>query len=90
MQKFSGLEEEAIREIEDALGSWPPKPGGLEKAMELVPDEIVRDLIAWGSVDECKARIAEFIAAGASWPILMTEQDDVEDLLEEFAPSSWK
>jgi 5,10-methylenetetrahydromethanopterin reductase len=90
VQKFSGLDAETIRDIADALGGWPPKPGGLEQAMELVPDATVRDLIAWGSVDECKARIAEFMAAGASWPILMTEQDDVEVLLEEFAPGNWK
>jgi alkanesulfonate monooxygenase SsuD/methylene tetrahydromethanopterin reductase-like flavin-dependent oxidoreductase (luciferase family) len=71
------------------MGSWPPKPGGLEAATRLVPDDLARSLIAFGSVDEVRERIQEFVDAGADYPILITEQDDVEEVMRTFAPDTW-
>jgi 5,10-methylenetetrahydromethanopterin reductase len=90
VQEASGLDEEELRRIGEAMGGWPPRPGGVETAMELVPDSAVRRLMTFGSPAECREQIREFLDAGADYPILMTEQDDVEDILRLFAPETWK
>lgn len=89
VRKASGLSEEELAVIGEAMGSWPPKPGGLEVATELVPDELARSLVAFGSVDEVRERIREFVDAGASYPILISEEEDVEEIMRTFAPDTW-
>jgi len=89
VRKASGLSEEQLKEIGDAMGGWPPKVGGLEAATRLVPDELARSLVAFGSVSQIRARIEEIVAAGASYPILITEADGVEEIMRTFAPDTW-
>lgn len=54
----------------------------------LVPDEVVASLCVFGSVEQCRTQIKGFLDAGASYPILITEQD-VEEVIHAFAPATW-
>jgi 5,10-methylenetetrahydromethanopterin reductase len=89
VRKASGLSEEQLKEIGEAMGGWPPKAGGLEAATRLVPDDLARSLVAFGSVDQIRERMREIVDAGASYPILITEADEVEDIMRTFAPDTW-
>jgi len=35
-----------------------------------VPEEVINDLLIYGSPEQCRARIAEYIAAGVATPII--------------------
>ncbi|MDL4775935.1 LLM class F420-dependent oxidoreductase [Actinomadura xylanilytica] len=44
--------------------------GDRKKALEVIPDEVVDDLIVHGTPDACRARIREYVAAGLTTPVL--------------------
>jgi hypothetical protein len=54
-------------------------------ASKLVPDTIVQMLCAAGTADECRATVAEYVAAGCTSPILYP-LGDVGATLAAFAP----
>jgi 5,10-methylenetetrahydromethanopterin reductase len=69
----------------------PPTPAGPEEiraAMRLVPDEAVQLISASGGPGECRAKVAEYVAAGATCPILYPLGDDVALMIDTFAPAS--
>jgi 5,10-methylenetetrahydromethanopterin reductase len=86
IQESSGLDSGQIDAITAALGGWPPNPGGLEKAAQLLSDNAARQFAVVGSTTECREQIDAFLDAGATYPILKTEFDDLEDVLHAFAP----
>lgn len=51
--KASGVKDELIKEVTEALGGWPAKPGGLQRAMELIDDRLVRLITASGTAEDC-------------------------------------
>lgn len=48
--------------------SW--KAGDRKQALEDIPQKVVDDLIIYGSADECRARIEEYVAAGVTVPVI--------------------
>ena len=85
IMKMSGVRESLVREIRETLGGWPPKPGGLERAMQLVDDRIVQFLTASGTADECRRKVQAYVDEGCTCPLLWPIGDNVEDLIEAFA-----
>jgi 5,10-methylenetetrahydromethanopterin reductase len=83
--KASGVEQLLLDDIVGEL-TWPAGPEQIRKAMALVPDEVVQMLTASGTPDECRAKVNEYVAAGCTCPILYPLGDDVEAMLEAFAP----
>jgi 5,10-methylenetetrahydromethanopterin reductase len=53
--------------------------------MRLVPDDAVQMITASGTPDECRAKVAEYVEAGATCPILYPLGDDVGLMLDTFA-----
>jgi len=89
--KASGVKESLIEEVKTALGGWPAKPGGLEKAKRLVDDKLVRLITASGTADDCLRKVEEYNATGCTCPILYPLGDDVEAMIDAFevaAPTS--
>lgn len=86
----SGLSEEYVQSIHDAMGGWPPDPGGIERAMALVDDEVVNMFTAAGTPDECLAAARRYVSAGAEYPIpvILTPETtmDIIDAFAEFSP----
>jgi 5,10-methylenetetrahydromethanopterin reductase len=85
IMKASGVDPALIEEIGKIL-TWPATPEQIRAAMRLVPDEAVQQISASGTPDECVAKVAEYVAAGATCPILYPLGDDVELMIDTFAP----
>ncbi len=69
LMKASGVSQELLDEIHQVL-TWPATEEEIEAAMHLVPDDVVQMCTASGSPDEVKAKVREYIANGATCPIL--------------------
>lgn len=82
----SGLSQEYIDRVHDQMGGWPPQPGGIERAMQLVDDEVVNHFVAAGTPDECLAAARRYVAAGAEYPVpVVLTPESTMDIVEAFA-----
>jgi 5,10-methylenetetrahydromethanopterin reductase len=82
--KASGVDEGLLQEIGEIL-TWPAGPEEIHRAMKLVPDEVVQMISASGTADECRAKVREYVATGATCPILYPLGDDVRAMIDAFA-----
>jgi 5,10-methylenetetrahydromethanopterin reductase len=85
--KASGVDPSLLEEIGSILG-WPATHAQIEQAMALVPDDVVQLVTASGTADECRAKVAEYVEAGCTCPVLYPLGDDVEAMIEGFATVS--
>lgn len=85
IMKMSGVRESLVNEIHEALGGWPPKSEGLEKAIPLVEDKIVQMLTASGTADECRKKVQAYVDEGCTCPLLWPIGTNVQELIETFA-----
>jgi 5,10-methylenetetrahydromethanopterin reductase len=67
--KASGVDQETVTQIQSILG-WPATREQIHEAMKYVPDELVLRISATGTPDEAKAKVREYVARGATCPIL--------------------
>jgi 5,10-methylenetetrahydromethanopterin reductase len=84
IMKASGVDPALIEEIGKVM-TWPAGPAEIRSAMRLVPDDAVQSISASGSPEECKAKVRDYVANGATCPILYPLGDDVGLMLETFA-----
>jgi 5,10-methylenetetrahydromethanopterin reductase len=82
--KASGVDESLLEEIGRLL-TWPATQEQIEKAMGLVPDDVVQLVTASGTPDECRAKVQEYVDAGCTCPVLYPLGDDVPAMIEAFA-----
>ena len=83
IMKASGVDESLLEEIGRVL-TWPATPAQIERAMQLVPDEVVQLITASGTPDECHAKVREYVANGCTCPVLYPLGDDVGAMIEAF------
>jgi 5,10-methylenetetrahydromethanopterin reductase len=83
IMKASGVDQGLLDDIGKVL-TWPAGPGEIEKAMALVPDDVVQLITASGTAEECRAKVREYVAAGATCPILYPLGDDVGAMIDAF------
>jgi 5,10-methylenetetrahydromethanopterin reductase len=88
IMKASGVDESLLQEI-GAVLTWPATPEQIERAMQLVPDEVVQLITASGTPEECKAKVREYVANGCTCPILYPLGDDVEAMIDAFAEGNF-
>lgn len=76
---------ELLRPMHEA---W--QAGDRRKAAEVIPDEVVDDLVVHGSVDRCRARVAEYAANGVDTPVIavLPTGADQLDLVRALAPGA--
>ncbi|GAB4436692.1 MAG: 5,10-methylenetetrahydromethanopterin reductase [Anaerolineae bacterium] len=84
IMKASGVSQALLDEINQVL-TWPATEEQIEEAMRLVPDDVVQLITASGTPDECRAKVEEYKAAGATCPILYPLGDDVKAMIDAFA-----
>lgn len=84
IMKASGVDQSLIDEV-NAIVDWPATGDQIEKAAALVPDEVVQSVSASGTAEECRAKVDEYLAHGATCPILYPLGDDVELMIDTFA-----
>jgi 5,10-methylenetetrahydromethanopterin reductase len=67
--KASGVDQETVAQIQSILG-WPATKEQIHEAMKYVPDDLVLRISATGTPEEAKAKVREYVARGATCPIL--------------------
>ena len=84
IMKASGVPESLLDEIGKVL-TWPATHDQVVEASKLVPDEIVQMICAAGTPDECRQKVAEYVANGCTCPILYPLGPDVRLMIDAFA-----
>lgn len=84
IMKASKVDEELIKRVQDVVG-WPATAEDYRRAAELIPDEVVRNLMAVGTSQQCRDKVAEYIEAGITCPILYPMMDDIKAVIDAFA-----
>jgi 5,10-methylenetetrahydromethanopterin reductase len=69
IMKASGVSQAVLDQIHQVL-SWPATEEQIERAMELVPDEVVQLITASGTPEECIKKVEQYKAAGCTCPVL--------------------
>ncbi len=84
IMKASGVSQDLLDAIGQVL-TWPATEEQILEAMKLVPDDVVQMITASGTPAECKAKVREYVAAGATCPILYPLGEDVRLMIDTFA-----
>ncbi|MDJ0767505.1 MAG: LLM class flavin-dependent oxidoreductase [Ilumatobacter sp.] len=84
IMKASGVPESLLDEVHKVL-TWPATHEQVVEASKLVPDDIVQMICAAGTADECRKKVAEYMANGCTCPILYPLGDDVRLMIDTFA-----
>ena len=77
---------DSLLEAVNAVLTWPATMEQVEAASVLVPDDIVQMLCAAGTAEECRAKVDEYVANGATCPILYPLGPDVAAMIDAFSP----
>jgi 5,10-methylenetetrahydromethanopterin reductase len=83
IMKASGVPQELLDEIGEVL-TWPASHDDVVAASKLVPDEIVQLITASGTPDECREKVAEYLATGCTCPVLYPLAPDVDAMIDAF------
>jgi len=84
IMKASGVKQELLDEIGQVL-TWPATEEQIEDAMRLVPDDVVQMITASGTAEEVRRKVREYVANGATCPILYPLGEDVRLMIDTFA-----
>jgi 5,10-methylenetetrahydromethanopterin reductase len=82
--KASGVSEELLGKVQAIMG-WPATEEDYIKASKVIPDEVVRNIMAVGTTKECQETVAQYIQAGITCPILYPMMDDIKPVVDAFA-----
>jgi len=84
IMKASGVSEE-IADKAKALMSWPATEADYERASAVIPEDLVRNIMAVGTAAECRAKAREYVAAGVTCPILYPLMGNIREVIDAFA-----
>jgi 5,10-methylenetetrahydromethanopterin reductase len=84
IMKASGVPASLLEAVGEVL-TWPATHEQVVEASKLVPDEVVQMICAAGTPDECRARVADYVASGCTCPILYPLGPDVRRMIDAFA-----
>jgi 5,10-methylenetetrahydromethanopterin reductase len=87
IMKASGADPSLVEKVKEIVG-WPATEEDYKRAAHLIPDDLVRKLMAVGTSSECRDKVSEFIEAGVTCPILYPIMDDIEPVIDSF--SDWE
>jgi 5,10-methylenetetrahydromethanopterin reductase len=84
IMKASGVSEDLLEKVQSIM-TWPATEADYIRASQVIPDEVVRDLMAVGTSDECRTKVHEYVDAGVTCPILYPMMDDIHAVVDAFA-----
>ena len=84
IMKASGVSEDLLHQVQ-AIMSWPATEADYIRASAVIPDDVVRGLMAVGTSAECRAKVREYVDAGVTCPILYPMMDDIRPVVDAFA-----
>ncbi len=87
IMKASGVSDELLAKVQSIMG-WPATEEDYIKASKVIPDEVVRNIMAVGTTKDCQEKVAQYIDAGVTCPILYPMMDDIKPVVDAFA--DWK
>ncbi len=87
IMEASGADPDLVEKVKEIVG-WPATEEDYKKAAHLIPETLVRKLMAVGTTNECREKVSEFIEAGITCPILYPLMDKIEPVIESF--SNWE
>ncbi|GIR37571.1 MAG: hypothetical protein CM15mP49_29560 [Actinomycetota bacterium] len=65
IMKASGADPSLVDKVKEIVG-WPATEEDYKRAAHLIPDDLVRKLMAVGTSSECRDKVSEFIEAGVT------------------------
>lgn len=84
--KASGLPDDVLAEVR-RLVQWPPAPGALDAAMDLVTEEIALGHVAAGTAEECREQLKKWEATGLDEIVIVPLTENYEEMITAFRPS---
>lgn len=84
IMKASGVSQDLLDNVQSIM-SWPATEEDYIRASAVIPDEIVRNVMAVGTTAECQEKVAQYIDAGVTCPILYPMMDDIRPVVDAFA-----
>ncbi len=84
IMKASKVDEDLIKKVQEFVG-WPATEADYRRAAQIIPDDVVRNLMAVGTSQQCRDKVAEYIDAGVTCPILYPMMDDIKPVIDAFA-----
>ena len=84
IMKASGADEELLEQVQSIMG-WPATEEDYIKASKIIPEDIVRNIMAVGTSKECRSKVKEYVDAGVTCPILYPMMDDIKPVVDAFA-----
>jgi 5,10-methylenetetrahydromethanopterin reductase len=84
IMKASNVSEDLLAQVQAIMG-WPATEDDYVKASRVIPDDVVRNLMAVGTAAECRATVKTYIEAGVTCPILYPMLDDIKPVVDAFA-----
>jgi 5,10-methylenetetrahydromethanopterin reductase len=84
IMKASGVSEE-IADKAKALMGWPASEEDYERAAPVIPDEVVHNIMAVGTAEDCRRKVREYVDAGVSCPIMYPLMGNYREVINAFA-----
>lgn len=84
IMEASGADPDLVQRVQEVVG-WPATEADYRKAAPLIPDELVRKLMAVGSSHDCREIVAAYVDAGVTCPILYPIMDNIAPVVDAFA-----
>jgi 5,10-methylenetetrahydromethanopterin reductase len=84
IMKASGVDESLLEKVHSMM-SWPATEEDYIRTSKVIPEEVVRNVMAVGTTEECRAKVKEYINAGVTCPILYPMMDDIKPVIDAFA-----
>ena len=84
----SGVPRELLDQVRGEMGGWPPREGGIDDAMGLVPTEVVNSLCVWGDLAACREGLAAYATRPNVYPVPLPVTDNYSEMIEAFAPDA--
>jgi 5,10-methylenetetrahydromethanopterin reductase len=80
----SGADAELVARVQEVVG-WPATETDYRRAAHLIPDDLVRKLMAVGTSAQCRDAVAAYLDAGVTCPVLYPMMDDIKPVVDAFA-----
>jgi 5,10-methylenetetrahydromethanopterin reductase len=84
IQEACGADPELIARIQEVVG-WPATEADYRRAASLIPEDLVRTLMAVGTSTQCRDKVAEYVDAGVTCPILYPMMPRIDHVIDAFA-----
>ncbi len=84
IMKASGVSDELLEKVHSMM-SWPATEEDYIRTSKIIPDEVVRNVMAVGTTEDCRAKVKEYIDAGVTCPILFPMMPDIRPVVDAFA-----